>query len=623
MAPSKPAAAVAPYSKDERVLCFHHEMLYEAKVLDSRATEDQSWEYKIHYKGWKNTVSGPYYLLFLVVAEFGPVMGKSLPSRVGESEAREAHHFNAMAPFLQSEEIHSQSSLELLPKITAHVSWDDWVPQDRVRKFTDENKELAAQLHTQMKALQSRPTKALGKKGGKAANGSDLSSTRGSEERHTSAAATAGARGRGSSGDSDSTLIMEPPILKRPLEEEASVSSPRKRLKRGNSKGNIVTRGIKNAPPPSWSKPGNPDWNIQKVLESEYCVAQDHLLKLPEANFTYISNNGHLKNRDFYHQFSQTKPPPKQKIHPKLQEHINKKTDTAAVYRYYSNLPHDRVMPIAGMIFDEDEEEDEESLSFELNGPSSDGARRSISPTKSRKPTKATKVTKVANRRLSPMKSPELEGRSGRKIFEKDFCFEKWVANVAMSNKNQEENFHARPSIQLPIPDHIKAILVDDWENVTKNQQLVPLPSAKPVVQILDDYYQYEALRRIDGSSQADILEEVVAGLKDYFEKCLGRVLLYRFERAQYTEVRAAWAVAEGELAGKTAIETYGAEHLCRLLVSLPELIAQTNMDQQSVNRLREELMKLTSWLGKNAETYFVKEYETPGADYVERARGV
>jgi mortality factor 4-like protein 1 len=57
MAPSKPAAASAPFNKEEKVLCFHHEMLYEAKILDVRQTEDhQSWQYKIHYKGWKNTV---------------------------------------------------------------------------------------------------------------------------------------------------------------------------------------------------------------------------------------------------------------------------------------------------------------------------------------------------------------------------------------------------------------------------------------------------------------------------------------------------------------------------------------------------------------------------------------
>ena len=57
-------------------------------------------------------------------------------------------------------------------------------------------------------------------------------------------------------------------------------------------------------------------------------------------------------------------------------------------------------------------------------------------------------------------------------------------------------------------------------------------------------------------------------------------------------------------------------------LVTLPELIAQTNMDQQSVNRLREELLKMTNWLAKNATTYFVKEYETPSQSYIEKARG-
>jgi mortality factor 4-like protein 1 len=58
MAPSK--AAAAPFSVDERVLCFHHDMLYEAKVLKNRPTEDkESWQYMIHYKGWKNTVRFP------------------------------------------------------------------------------------------------------------------------------------------------------------------------------------------------------------------------------------------------------------------------------------------------------------------------------------------------------------------------------------------------------------------------------------------------------------------------------------------------------------------------------------------------------------------------------------
>lgn len=76
------------YSKDEKVLCFHGELLYEAKVMDVQSGEKsgngEAWEYKIHYKGWKKT-------------------------------------------------------------------WDDWVGKDRIRPFDDEHKELAAQLHAQAK----------------------------------------------------------------------------------------------------------------------------------------------------------------------------------------------------------------------------------------------------------------------------------------------------------------------------------------------------------------------------------------------------------------------------------------------------------------------------------------
>lgn len=47
------------YAKDERVLCFHLELLYEAKVLDSKPKDPndkkEGYLYKVHYKGWKNT----------------------------------------------------------------------------------------------------------------------------------------------------------------------------------------------------------------------------------------------------------------------------------------------------------------------------------------------------------------------------------------------------------------------------------------------------------------------------------------------------------------------------------------------------------------------------------------
>ncbi|KAK8920412.1 Chromatin modification-related protein eaf3 [Metarhizium anisopliae] len=184
----------------------------------------------------------------------------------------------------------------------------------------------------------------------------------------------------------------------------------------------------------------------------------------------------------------------------------------------------------------------------------------------------------------------------------------------------QEDAFHSKPMINLPVPDHIQAMLVDDWENITKNNQLVPLPHPKPVTRILEDYLSFERPHREEGSASMDILDEVVAGFREYFEKALSRILLYRFERHQYMDLRKLWDNVESTKY-KSVCDVYGAEHLSRLLVSLPELLAQTNMDQQSVSRLREEIGKFTVWLGRHCETYFVNEYETPSQEYVDKAR--
>lgn len=46
------------FAKDERVLCFHHDLLWEAKILDSKLSVPEYTSvrhYLVHYKGWKNT----------------------------------------------------------------------------------------------------------------------------------------------------------------------------------------------------------------------------------------------------------------------------------------------------------------------------------------------------------------------------------------------------------------------------------------------------------------------------------------------------------------------------------------------------------------------------------------
>jgi hypothetical protein len=207
--------------------------------------------------------------------------------------------------------------------------------------------------------------------------------------------------------------------------------------------------------------PKSHEWDVLKVINSECCLAEDPLLKLPSSKYAYINSKGELKDPDKYlaHKLSQSQL--EDRPHPKLQAHIDNRTATPALRLYYQDMPYDHILPLAGVI-----------------------------------------------------REPKFEA-----LFKE---------HILTQIVYQEDAFHARPSIKLVIPDHLKAILVDDWENVTKNQQLVPLPSAHPVNQILADYLAFEKPKRIAGSAQADILEEIVAGLKEYFEKCLGRILLYR-----------------------------------------------------------------------------------------------
>jgi len=83
-----------------------------------------------------------------------------------------------------------------LGRLLTFRSWDDWVPEDRLRKLSPENRELANNLRHEMLAAQ-RAARAQHAPTKKKAQGS----TRGSEERQTSV--TAAPRGQKRVRDND------------------------------------------------------------------------------------------------------------------------------------------------------------------------------------------------------------------------------------------------------------------------------------------------------------------------------------------------------------------------------------------------------------------------------------
>lgn len=139
----------------------------------------------------------------------------------------------------------------------------------------------------------------------------------------------------------------------------------------------------------------------------------------------------------------------------------------------------------------------------------------------------------------------------------------------------KEETFQAKRAVRIMMPDRLKSLLVDDWENITKNLQLVQLPSTQPAGVILDKYQEHAISTGNKNSTERDILEEVIAGLKEYFNKSLGRLLLYRFEREQFYEINTRIEKPTDELAGKTLADIYGGEHLLRLFGRSCDLLPQ------------------------------------------------
>ncbi|XAO25062.1 hypothetical protein I312_103871 [Cryptococcus bacillisporus CA1280] len=179
-----------------------------------------------------------------------------------------------------------------------------------------------------------------------------------------------------------------------------------------------------------------------------------------------------------------------------------------------------------------------------------------------------------------------------------------------------ESDFMKRPEVKIVIPDVLKLVLVDDWENVTKNNQLVALPRKPNVRELLEEYRQYaSASKKQERSARATaLLSEIISGITLYFDKALGNNLLYRFERAQYVEQKR-------QNPEKPMSEIYGAEHLLRLFVNFGPFIAYTNIDTESLNILRDYINDIMQWMIKEQKRLFMKEYEETTTHYQNLSR--
>ncbi|KAJ1908950.1 Esa1p-associated factor [Tieghemiomyces parasiticus] len=188
-----------------------------------------------------------------------------------------------------------------------------------------------------------------------------------------------------------------------------------------------------------------------------------------------------------------------------------------------------------------------------------------------------------------------------------------------------------RAEVRIPIPNALKSQLVDDWERITKDHQLVPLPRSPTVAEVFQRYQRSKAYDYTDGNSEGhaadsatssaaassvppppkrrngrqdryteDVLDEIVEGLQLYFNTALGNLLLYRFERLQYADICKKYP-------GRPMVDIYGAEHLLRLF--------------ETLTTLKEHLTDFLRFLQAHADEFFASEYENASPAYISLAR--
>ncbi|EOX91557.1 MRG family protein isoform 2 [Theobroma cacao] len=162
----------------------------------------------------------------------------------------------------------------------------------------------------------------------------------------------------------------------------------------------------------------------------------------------------------------------------------------------------------------------------------------------------------------------------------------------------EKDNSSMEKLVKIQIPSTLKKQLVDDWEFVTQQDKLVKLPRSPNVDDILTKYLEYRSKK--DGT-MTDSIGEILKGIRCYFDKALPVMLLYKKERQQYQDV---------VLDDVSPSTIYGAEHLLRLFVKFPELLAYVNIEEETLTRLQQKLMDFLKFLQKNQSTFFLSAYD-------------
>ena len=143
-----------------------------------------------------------------------------------------------------------------------------------------------------------------------------------------------------------------------------------------------------------------------------------------------------------------------------------------------------------------------------------------------------------------------------------------------------------------------------NWDNIIQNNKLIKLPRIPNCETIMFTFLKQGkfSIKRLNK------FKEITEGLLMYFNKALPECLLYAIERQQYNQLIQMFGTKY------QLTQLYGAEHLLRCFIQLPDILNSIKLIPIEQNTLRIYINSVLKFLAKNQEYYLCQFVEHTSA---------
>jgi len=171
-------------------------------------------------------------------------------------------------------------------------------------------------------------------------------------------------------------------------------------------------------------------------------------------------------------------------------------------------------------------------------------------------------------------------------------------SSSSSSSSSKKRKLDKLSLTQMDFPLILQKKILEDYEQIVQQKCIVTLPSKPSISTILNAFLDDRKPEEDKGKS----IRSVVDGIQLYFERAIGTILLYRFERQQYQQI---FESSDNSIDPFKMCQVYGVIHLLRLLSKLPQLIQEVDMEQEARDTILSFISELLKFLEKNVNTYF------------------